>query len=272
MTSRSSAAPRGTLSERTVVIRSFMAGWVFAVGLVANGCGGSVADQSAVGSVDSGDRSARAKRDAAGGRGGAGLDDGGAAVSCGGGACPSPGDVSGFVPAWRPPTGAHQGRCTPAMIDEYYQDCLSIGGAQACTAFGPGVDPAHQACGKCISSNFGDPTWGPLVRSANIFEANGSGCMALLDPSALDCAKSVQALDQCERAACDPVCGAGSATAFDEWDQCTAAANACGCKSWFAASNCVKDVAADGGPAAACLVGQTFQDFFSVTAAAFCGG
>jgi hypothetical protein len=192
-------------------------------------------------------------------------------VSCSGGACPSPGDVSGFVPTWKPPTGAHRGQCTPALIDEYYQDCLAVGGTQTCAAFGPGTDGPHQACGACIASNFTDPSWGPLVRSPNIVETNGAGCIVLLDPSAIDCAKSVQALAQCEHAACDPVCHAAGTVGFDDWVQCSAASNACGCKSRLSESDCVKEIVSDGGPAAACLVGQTFQDFFQVTAAVFCG-
>lgn len=255
-----------------VVARASLAGWVFAVGLVAAGCGGAVAEKSAGQAADAGAVPAHAMPDAGSGPGVVAQADGSSApVPCSGGACPSPGDVSTFVPTWRPPTGANQGQCSPALIDEYYQNCLSVGGMQACDAFGPGADQAHLACGNCISSNFGDSTWGPLVHSANVLETNGAGCIALLDPSALDCAKAVQANDECEHAACDPVCGATNAVAFDEWDQCGAAANTCGCSSWFAASNCVKAIAADGGPAAQCLVGQTFQDFFSVVAAVFCG-
>ncbi|MGA7124255.1 MAG: hypothetical protein WBY94_29405 [Polyangiaceae bacterium] len=256
----------------TVIARVSWAGWIGVVGLFGSGCGGAVTDTAAAESGDSGLASARGGPDSGGGRGAHGSFDGSSGpVACGGGACPSPGNVSAFVPTWRPPSGAHQGQCTPALIDEYYQNCLSVGGTQACDAFGGGADQAHQTCAGCISSNFGDPTWGPLVRSGGVVETNGSGCIALVDPSAIDCAKAVQANDECEHAACDPVCRAGSAAAFDQWDQCGAAANTCGCGSWFAASNCVQDIAADGGLAAQCLVGQTFQDFFSVTAAVFCG-
>ncbi len=84
-------------------------------------------------------------------------------------------------------------------------------------------------------------------------------------------AKAVQAAAQCDHAACDPVCNGANATAFDDWIQFTTTANGCGCKSWYAASDCIKSIAADAGPAARCLVGQTFQDFFEVTAAVFCG-
>lgn len=266
-----SAALRGTLTVVNWIARLPLAGCLCAIGVAGIDCGGAVADDSAgANSADSGAGSSRAVPDA-GGRGPVAQVDGVAPVPCGGGACPSPADVSAFVPTWRPPTGAHQGLCTPALIDEYYQDCLSLGEAQACDAFQPGANPAHLACGNCITSNFTDPTWGPLVRSANVLETNGSGCIALLDPSAIECARAVQANDECDHAACDGVCGAAGAAPFDEWDQCGGAANACGCSSWFAASNCIQAVVGDGGPASQCLVGQTFEDFFSVTAQIFCG-
>jgi hypothetical protein len=255
----------------TLRVRCIGAGVLGLIAALAGGCGGEIDGESAGHSTSTGDASTLVARDAAGGRGGPPQDDGAAPSSCSGGACPSPGDVSGFVPTWKPPTGAHQRLCTTALVDEYYQDCLAVSGAQSCAVFGPAGDPAHQACARCLTSGFDDATWAPVVESANVVETNGAGCIALLDPSALECAKSVQALDQCEHAACDPTCHTGSASTFDDWVQCSAAANACGCQSWFAASDCVKQIAAGAGPAAACLVGQTFQDFFEVTASAFCG-
>jgi hypothetical protein len=244
-----------------------------AVALVAaSGCGALIAGADTEGSADSGDDSSpfmrsvttgprpRVRQDAAAG-----------ADSCGVGACPLPADVSGFVPQWKPPTGAHQGRCPPSMIDEYYQNCLAIGTSAGCDAFGPAADAAHQACRRCLSRNFGDSVWGPVIESTNKVETNQAGCIFLLDPSSLDCAKAVEAAAECEHAACDPVCGAENATAFDDWIQCSATANACACQSLFAAADCVKQIAADAGAAAPCLVGQTFQDFFVVTAGLFCG-
>jgi hypothetical protein len=242
---------------------------VAAASAFAFGCGGMVsADPSGEDSTSTADASTHVTRDAAGG--GFSQGDGGAAGSCSVGACPAPGDVSRFVPTWRPPTGAHQGLCTPALIDEFYQDCLGTG-AGPCSVFGPAGDAAHQACGRCMTSGIDDAAWGPVVASPGLVETNGAGCIALLDPSAIDCAKAVQALDECEHAACDPTCNAASGPAFDDWVQCSAAANACGCAPWLAASNCTQAIAADAGPAAACLVGQTFQDFFEITAQVFCG-
>ncbi len=241
------------------------------VWLAVEGCGGIATGESAGGNSSTGSGSAGpAGRDGSVARGGEPQGDGGP-VACSGGGCPSPADVSGFVPTWKPPTGAHQGACSAVLVAEYYQDCLADGGSAACSAFGPAGDAPHQACARCLVSGFGDAAWGPLVESAALVETNEAGCIALLEPSAIDCAKAVQALDQCEHAACDTTCHGGSAAEFDDWVQCSAAANACGCASELAASDCIHAVAADAGPAAGCLVGQTFQDFFEVTANAFCG-
>jgi hypothetical protein len=161
--------------------------------------------------------------------------------------------------------------CTPGLIDQYYQDCLSTNGSQQCTSFGPNADAAHMACAQCIGSQFSDAHWGPLVYSQNVIDTNGAGCIALLDPSLIDCAKAVEADMECQHAACDPVCGIGTAAGFDDWVTCTAAANACGCTSYFAAADCVKKIASSSSPARPCLVGQTFVDFYYATVAVFCG-
>lgn len=240
-------------------------------------CGGTLAEQPGSGDAgDGGDADARrVHKDAAPTDDSSDDGDGddGGLPPCMGGSCPSPGDVSGFSPTWKPPTGAHQGKCSPALIDQFYQDCLSTNGGQTCTSFGSGSDPAHQACAACIMSQFGDAQWGPLVYSANLIDTNEAGCIALLDPSLLTCAQAVEADMECQHAACDPVCGGGSDSTFDQWVTCSAAANACGsvCASYFAAADCVKKIAASTSPAKPCLVGQTFADFYYATAGVFCG-
>jgi hypothetical protein len=192
-------------------------------------------------------------------------------IACDLGVCPSPADVSTFQPTWIPPTGSHQNACTAQLLDDFYTGCLSTNGPQSCSDFGPGGDAAHQACGKCLQSQFTDSQWGPLVYARDDVETNTAGCIALLDPSQTACAKAIESVAECEHAACDAICGAGGSGGFDQYVQCTAASNTCGCKSYFDASQCQKAIAAGGGPATPCLVGQTFEDFYYATAAVFCG-
>jgi hypothetical protein len=253
-----------------------MARLAMVLAVATGGCGGEIVGNEPRGARDAGDGSRRFPGDAtldSSNDGANQFDTESGLPPCNGGACPSPVDVSGFQPMWDPPTGAHQNACSQALIDEYYDDCLSTSGNQMCTSFGAGADPAHQACLACLSSNAGSPELGPLVYFPdNVVETNLSGCIALLDPSAISCAEALQAEDQCEHAACDPVCGGGASdSTFDQWDTCTAAANTCGCQTYFAEADCAKALVSGNSPAAPCLVGQDFQDFYYQVAAVFCG-
>jgi hypothetical protein len=248
-----------------------------ALAVIVASCGGAVQAGSGPGADggDAGDDAVDASDELIPGIDGAFPDVGtldgsdGALPACDQGVCPSPASVSGFAPTWKPPTGAHQNACTTALIDEYYTDCLAEGGTQDCSAFD--TDAAHEACQSCLVSNFTDPQWAALVYGEGEIETNTSGCIALLDPAAIDCAMAVQAEDQCQHAACDAICGAGNASGFDDWVTCSAAANGCDCGSWFQGADCVKSLAGAQNPAAPCLVGQTFQDYYYSVAAVFCG-
>lgn len=240
----------------------------------AGACGGTVAPVAA-GANDRGSDAGHAGDAHTGLDGGIdavtpdGDGDDGGLPPCSDGICPSPVAVPGFTPSWNPPTGAHQNLCTAALIDQYYDQCLAPALGVSCADYAS--DTAHQGCQTCLESQLTDSKWGPLVFSAGLIETNESGCIALLDPTALSCAQAVQAADECEHAACDPVCGPGSDAAFDDWVTCSAAANACGCQSWFQASDCVKSLAGAQSAAAPCLVGQTFEDLYYSVAAVFCG-
>jgi hypothetical protein len=261
----------------TSVLRFFA---LVAVGMgmaaLAAGCGGSIAPTGASpdGGSEAGDDASLLDGPGPGfdvevPDGGVVLNEAGLPV-CDQGVCPSPSTVSGFAPTWIPPTGAHQGVCTPAMLTSYYQQCLDPSGAQNCATFA--MDPASQACMTCLNSDFTDGVWGPLVVSAGEVETNTAGCIALLDPGAMSCAQAIEAQDECIHASCDAVCAAGGdPSSFDSWVTCSAAANGCGCEPYFQAAQCVKSLAGAKSPAAPCLVGQTFQDFFYSVSAVFCG-
>jgi hypothetical protein len=129
----------------------------------------------------------------------------------------------------------------------------------------------HLACGRCLRSQFGDARWGPLILSPGEIETNVAGCIALLDPSAIECARTLEAQTECQHAACEPVCSASSDLGFEQRVQCFSAANECSCKSWFLAADCAKPIATSAGPAAQCLVAQTFEDSYDFVAQVFCG-
>jgi hypothetical protein len=270
---------------RSCIMLRFAAGSSLAAVLLvfcaAGGCGGNLDTGNSGGNTDGGlrDGSHVGHKDAGpfdatdeDGDDGADGDDGGdGSPGCNTGVCPSPDDVTGFQPTWKPPTGGHQNKCSAALIDEFYTDCLDTNGSQQCSTFGANGDAAHQACAACLQSQYTDASWGPLVYSPGEVETNESGCIALLDPAAMSCAQSVQADDECQHAACDPVCGIGDDQSFDGYVTCTAAANSCGCEPFFQAAMCAKMLGYAQSPAAPCLVGQTFQDVYYQIAAAFCG-
>jgi hypothetical protein len=234
---------------------------------------GTVSNDSGLGQGD-GDATSfqdTAQEDADGGVD-VGPDDGvDSAIPCNSGTCPSPSDVTGFQPMWIPPSGAHQGVCTAALIADFYSECLDLNGGQGCADFSPG-DAAHQACASCLRSDYGAAVYGPLIYEPDgIVETNTAGCLALLQPSAQPCALALEAIDECEHAACDPVCNVSTDSNFDQWVACSSLANTCACSTYFAQSKCTEGVADDGGAGAQCLVGKTFENYYFTYAALFCG-
>lgn len=62
----------------------------------------------------------------------------------------------------------------------------------------------HMVCASCAFSNWGDPTWGPVVKTPNgHFVLNQAGCVTMKDPSRKSCALSHWQFHQCAKEACD---------------------------------------------------------------------
>ncbi len=255
-----------------------MAGWLAVV--AAGGCGGSVVASGAQDGGSTDDTGgffvvgvmppgADADDGTSGDNPGSGDDAGN--PTCTGTKCPSPASVSGFVSTWKPPTGGHQGVCTPALIDQFYTECLSPSGDPSCASFGMSADAAHAACAQCLQSNYGDAQWGALVYTRWTIDSNSPGCIALTDPTWTSCAQAMEADGECGHAACDTVCGGNGSASFDQWVTCSAAANSCGCAPQFAALDCQKQLLASHSPARACLLAQTFGDSYYAIAPVFCG-
>ena len=178
-------------------------------------------------------------------------------------------DLSGFSPTWSPPTGYHQGLCTLEEITESYNACDGEGSSgPACAAF---VE-AHGPCFNCINTSFGDARSGPLINLSNGVALNNlGGCLALLEPCNLSCAKAINARLACEAAACVDNCG----TNEGNFDNCTAAADECapdGCLAYVEDANCANTIADqfDRHPGSVCFQ-QTFGQYYNVVAPIFCG-
>lgn len=199
----------------------------------------------------------------------------------------TPGDVSSFTPTWRPPSGAHQAKCTAAQIDAFYADCLSNAATQTtCATFGRDGGANDRACAACLVSRATDPSLGPIVvhtlARGSSQEIDFAGCVALVDPSAVDCAKKYQAGVECEHAACDEVCRGDDSVAFDQYTGCLGAANLGACNPYTKAGQCVLALGADAGDGGGasdagdatsrCIfAGTTFEELYRAIAPLFCG-
>lgn len=192
-----------------------------------------------------------------------------AAVTC------APADVTTFQPpTYVPAVGASQGKCTPAQIQSFYDDCLAPNATQAtCAPFSRSTGTAeNKACAACIVTADSATSYGAIVEHKGVVNINIPGCMELTDPAGgLMCAKAYQAADACDRAACAANCPVTDDASFQLYQACLQQAGGGGCKSYAQGSACAS-AEADGGPAARCFMGQSFQDLYSIVVPIFCGG
>lgn len=137
-------------------------------------------------------------------------------------------------PAYVPPVGVHMKVCTPSQITEFWDVCFGDkAGGQSCVNF----QSAHPDCFGCLLTVRGAAKWTAIVSFFSLNQANTTGCMEANGQA--DCAKKVQALQQCQHFACIASC---------PWDGLEAI-SLLACKEAAAESAC----AAQNGPAAACL-------------------
>jgi hypothetical protein len=99
-----------------------------------------------------------------------------------------------------------------------------------------------------------------------------AGCIELSDPGALSCAKSVQALSECELAACAANCPVSDPASLDAYDLCAAHADHTGCATYYSvAASCTSAVAEAGTYAAPSCLETDFRRFYDYVVPLFCG-
>jgi hypothetical protein len=187
----------------------------------------------------------------------------------------SPANVAGYVPNWTPPK-APASVCTQAELTSYAA-CLDAADASsaacapwAATATDAGASAACRAC--VADSKATDDAWGPIVdvgSSGSDRQLNVSGCLAIvLHDTGSGCSGTLQALEECESAACADNCAVASSASLAA---CVAASDLGGCSNYVAPSACVYEA---GASAAACLgtgsASATFGEKFAAIAAVFC--
>ncbi len=176
-----------------------------------------------------------------------------------------PGDITGFAPNWKPPTGSHQGLCTSTNISDVWTYCFSTSADPiSCQTL------TNANCLSCIVTNESASTWGPLVNQPNgVVAINAGGCIDLLDSANLACAKSVEADYQCENASCETNCPVTDSTSLAAFDTCTMTADGCQCATYAnAATTCTAALPAGDSN---CLNEPSFHAFYTFYATLFCG-
>lgn len=189
----------------------------------------------------------------------------------------APGNVSSFVPVWKPPTGFNQGKCTDAQTAAYV-DCLRavpVPNLGTCQAFAS--DPTNKACLACALTLPTAAKYGPLLNGAVTVEVNTAGCIAEVtgDLSDAGCAASVLAAVQCEQLACEtncPVSSRNDSIPLAALLACEGASGGSVCKAFTVAARCADALTADGGVAAACAQGASFTENAKAMVKLFCGG
>ena len=169
----------------------------------------------------------------------------------------SPGDVSQFVPGWKPPAAFSHGPCTDAQISALV-GCLSdLPDRGTCETFFSS-DPVQTNCLACAITDKSASAYGPLVKDGNVVSMNLAGCVARVEGNitATGCGAKMQAAEQCVQAACVRNCPVAKddAGALARLKTCeTSAADARGCATLAAAAtSCSTAIFGDGGVAAEC--------------------
>jgi hypothetical protein len=182
-----------------------------------------------------------------------------------------PHDVSSFMPIWKPPTSAHQNKCSSQFIDDVWQDCLSPNATmQSCDKwYGKTSDMAHQACVECLFTPETQQKLGPLFTFDYTEDINYAGCLAILDPNELACAQAVQAAQQCGEASCLSSCPVMDIPGYYEYQKCVSLSQtSCGCQPWQQKAACSNTLM---GPGQKCFSGNDWHESYTIVANLFCG-
>lgn len=175
-----------------------------------------------------------------------------------------PGDVSDFVPEWKPSNGLAQGLCTDAQAAGLTAACFgSAGSNQACTAWKE--DAANASCVACAYAQYDAPNWNAIVNFYTLgFHDRPTGqCVSAFegDLTAASCGAKIDAAVACAHHACKnncPIRADDFASDLAAFNNCHAAAtNVLGvCGSYQAASNaCTSGLLNQGDPVDDCLWG-----------------
>ncbi len=207
--------------------------------------------------------------------GGAGAFFEDASASGGGDAASSchPSDVLTFVQSTYQPATAPSDACLGGdgggIWEDFYEACLGPDKSNdLCTSFKQ--TPANAACAACVLTPAAADQLGPILSFGEFVGGNVAGCIEITTPSDTSCAKNVQALTDCETAACQANCPVTDPTSLQERQDCVTAADQLGCQSFAGLASTCRAAEADAGLAAPCM-NAGFKDFYDEVVPLFCG-
>ena len=166
------------------------------------------------------------------------------------GAC-SPGDVSGFRPAWKPPGTFYQNVCTTAQTG-LVAGCIASGATAACKTFF--ADPINATCIGCAYTDTSGTKLGAVVMyKGALIDVNYADCFANADGDLTvdGCGAQIQARRFCTLAACAG-CSTTRSSEVVTAENCALQAEDTVCKQYTDSSVCEYDLI--NGPGAVCRI------------------
>lgn len=152
--------------------------------------------------------------------------------------------------------------------EAYFDACL---GPHRTTDACADYKAANPACTACIVTSYSAASsYGPILDYGEYVGGNVAGCLELTMPGNASCAKTVQALTDCELAACAANCPVVDSASLSAREQCESEADMGVCNSVFTTAADCKAMEADAGVPTLCLAGP-FEDFYDAVVPLFCG-
>jgi hypothetical protein len=182
-------------------------------------------------------------------------------------------DVSAYVPATYQSAVAPSAACLGAdggeTWDAFFDACLGPDKSKtSCDAFT--ATPSNAACAACVLTSYTSSRLGPIVDYGDFVGGNVAGCIELTTPADLPCAEEVQALTNCEIAACEANCPVSDEASLAARESCSSSVDAVGCYSFNQSASSCRAAEVDAGVANPCMDGA-FKDFYEAVVPFFCG-
>jgi hypothetical protein len=184
-----------------------------------------------------------------------------------------PSDVQALQGTYQPaavPSGACLGADGGGVWEDFFEACLGPDKSDAkCDAYKE--TPSNAACAACVLTPYTADQLGPILSFGEFVGGNVAGCIEVTSPRELPCAQAVQALSDCEDAACQANCPVTDPQSLMERQNCASQADQMGlCFSLSQKASACRAAEADGGLASPCMnVG--FKAFYDVVVPLFCG-